>query len=128
MNLSFLLKHAYKSGSCRIVHDQKYTWRMCYKLKTQNRWVFYALKKMCMPTFYMPEEFLWLKMGLVLCDFHFLVRLYLERLDEVLIGTETMLCTWCSHLQGITVVLNLWFRMMVFVFSYTQHTGLQTLS
>lgn len=79
----------------------------------------YILKNKLTPTSYIAEEFLQLKMRLVLCDFHFLVRYNLDRLDEVLIGTETMLCTRYSLLQGITVALNLCFRMMVFVFSYT---------
>lgn len=46
-----------------------------------------------MPTSYMPEEFLQLKIELVLCDFHFLVRFNLDRLDGVLIASETLLCT-----------------------------------
>lgn len=70
-----------------------------------------------MPTSYVPEVFLQLKRDL--CDFHFSVRFNLDRLDEVLIGTETVLCTRHSPLQMITVTLNLCFRMMEFVFSHT---------
>lgn len=57
------------------------------------------------PISYMPEEFLQLKMGLVLCDFRFLVRFSLARLDEVLIGTETIFCARYSlDLCGVEFV------------------------